>query len=491
MAIMSKLNNYDIVDNIARNGVTTTGTGAAYVASVPGITSLKVGANFIMIPNVVSTSTTPTLNVNGLGAKQIRRRISNSTSSIAAGSSAGWLAASKPVKVVYDGTYWIADIEQPNASDLYGTVPVSKGGTGVTTFTGTSGLIHNMFDGNLTGANYIPVFTDSWADGGYMSKQQLRNALGLGNTLGAVPIANGGTGGTTAATARTNLDVYSKSESNSRRLYASPVTIGANIDNMNIDAKICLETQADLKGTDHSYRGDADILVNSSVLSTEDNISSLYSYVTMSAQEVKIRNSGGEPLETKYAYAMLNTDEGMHVQSSDCGLRHTHLNTGNTVSFGVGSGGTNRGVYDTTGGSWIIYNGSDTNTRITQPLIVQGHSTAIGSCVGGADATDVALSANVWKNVKSVSLPAGTWILVGECHMNVKNTGKFGLSISGANNNYHDASVIYAPNQASAARMNVSRILNLSATTTIYLNAVSSVASTTVTHRTLWAARIA
>ena len=38
-----------------------------------------------------------------------------------------------------------------------------------------------------------------------------RNALGLGNTAGAVPVANGGTGGTTKATARAALGITSGS----------------------------------------------------------------------------------------------------------------------------------------------------------------------------------------------------------------------------------------------------------------------------------------
>lgn len=50
-----------------------------------------------------------------------------------------------------------------------GTLPVGRGGTGVT------------------------------------SLQALRRAAGLGNTTGAVPVANGGTGATSAAAARTNL----------------------------------------------------------------------------------------------------------------------------------------------------------------------------------------------------------------------------------------------------------------------------------------------
>lgn len=58
------------------------------------------------------------------------------------------------------------------ASDITeGTLPVGRGGTGVT------------------------------------SLQALRSAAGLGNTTGAVPIANGGTGATTAAAALQNLGI--------------------------------------------------------------------------------------------------------------------------------------------------------------------------------------------------------------------------------------------------------------------------------------------
>lgn len=115
-------------------GIITEGTGAAYTATVAGITGLAVGVSFIMIPHVVSTSTTPTLNVNGLGAKQIRRYSSMGTSGTTAGYNVGWLNANKPVRVIYNGSFWVAEgITQPNVYDLSAPVPVSKGGTGGTT----------------------------------------------------------------------------------------------------------------------------------------------------------------------------------------------------------------------------------------------------------------------------------------------------------------------------------------------------------------------
>lgn len=114
--------------------VTTEGDGSAYTATVRGITSLTPGVNFIMIPHVVSASTNPTLNVNGLGAKRIRQPLTNNTSATTVGASDNWLVANKPVRVMYDGTYWkTVELARASATGLYGTVPVANGGTGSTT----------------------------------------------------------------------------------------------------------------------------------------------------------------------------------------------------------------------------------------------------------------------------------------------------------------------------------------------------------------------
>lgn len=119
--------------------ITTGGTGSAYTASVSGLT-LVAGASFVMVPNVVSTTTAPTLNVNSLGAKTIRMRISSSTSATVALPSASFLAASKPVRMVYDGTYWIIDdLVMPDANNTYGTL-ISRGTAAPTS--STAGYIY-------------------------------------------------------------------------------------------------------------------------------------------------------------------------------------------------------------------------------------------------------------------------------------------------------------------------------------------------------------
>ena len=170
---ITKADDVDGLQEAIRNqGVVTEGTGAVYTATVEGITSLSAGVSFVMIPHTVSAHSSPKLNVNGLGEKFIRRRVSGSTTTTySTKTSDDWLAAGKPIRVMYDGTQWIADMPVPYANDIMGAVPIANGGTGATTVAAA------------------------------------RNALGLGNTSGAVPIANGGTGATTATQARINLGI--------------------------------------------------------------------------------------------------------------------------------------------------------------------------------------------------------------------------------------------------------------------------------------------
>ena len=112
---------------------TTTGTGAAYLAELPGVTELYPGLAFTMIPHVTSTTNAPTLNINGLGAKPIRQPLTTNTSATTTAELDTWLSQSVPVRVMYNGSLWRIDIPRTSASSVYGAVKVENGGTGGTT----------------------------------------------------------------------------------------------------------------------------------------------------------------------------------------------------------------------------------------------------------------------------------------------------------------------------------------------------------------------
>ena len=123
----------------SNNGVSTSGSGSAYTATVSGF-SLATGKSIVMIPHVTSTTTTPTLNVSNTGAKNIRMRLSSSTSSTIPLINSSFLTQNKPVKVTYDGTYWVIDdFIQPDANNLYGKL-ISRGSSAPSN--GTAGFIY-------------------------------------------------------------------------------------------------------------------------------------------------------------------------------------------------------------------------------------------------------------------------------------------------------------------------------------------------------------
>lgn len=106
----------------------TSTDGVNYTATVPGISALTIGQTLTLVPNMTSTSTAAKLDLNGLGAKQMRLALASYTSSTMAPANAGFFAANRPVQLTYNGTFWVTNIVRPYASDLYGTVPVANGG---------------------------------------------------------------------------------------------------------------------------------------------------------------------------------------------------------------------------------------------------------------------------------------------------------------------------------------------------------------------------
>lgn len=124
--------------------VTTSGDGGAYTATVDGISALTAGMKVTIIPHVTSTTTSPTLNVNSLGAKSIRMPITYNSSATSVGFVTSWIVKNIPITVEYDGTYWkTVSCPRPSAQYLYGTVPVDSGGTGLSSVTSNSFLVGN------------------------------------------------------------------------------------------------------------------------------------------------------------------------------------------------------------------------------------------------------------------------------------------------------------------------------------------------------------
>ena len=102
--------------------------GVAYSATVPGVTELYTGLEITIIPQVESTSETITLDVNGLGAKNVRLPLRSNTTTLVLPEQAAYYTAGRPLKLRYDETWlnrgaWVAvERQRTSGSDLYGSV---------------------------------------------------------------------------------------------------------------------------------------------------------------------------------------------------------------------------------------------------------------------------------------------------------------------------------------------------------------------------------
>ena len=164
----------------------TSANGSAYIATVDGITELKKGMRLTIIPNAKSTTSSPTLNVNNLGAKSIRIPVASRTSDTATAIMADWISYNSPINLKYDGTDWVAvDLPLIMADYICGIVSVSNGGTGATKAANAR-------------INLGVIGTE---------EKGAANGVAPLNASKAVSIENGGTGATTVDGAKSNLGI--------------------------------------------------------------------------------------------------------------------------------------------------------------------------------------------------------------------------------------------------------------------------------------------
>lgn len=105
--------------------------GKVYTANLPGVAKLYTGLEITIIPDTASTTTLPSLNVNGVGDVYIKRRITSNTKTTVQSEGEEFLQKDQPIRVIYNGSAWVADMARANAADIYGKVPVQNGGLAI------------------------------------------------------------------------------------------------------------------------------------------------------------------------------------------------------------------------------------------------------------------------------------------------------------------------------------------------------------------------
>ena len=357
------------------------------------------------------------------------------------------------------------------AGSLYSTTSTTSNtiGTGSKTFTveaskpyqvgtplriaDTAAPSTNWIDGIVTAYSGTTLTVNAVAYAGSGTKTAWSINIGGGPIAytGTLPVAQGGTGATTAADARTNLDTYSKAEADSRFLNvsgeASDVTMTGNVtigdaagDTLTVNATADFNTGINVDGTITSdgltVGGSASIVGTVANFYLEDSddpnnaYTRFYSYSGVGIIDVDPNNNGGTASSFRVA---VDGSERMRIDSSgNVGIGtsspSTKLHVAGDTTFG---GAIDETVFALSGTSPAL----DPSNGTIQTHTLSGNTTYSDSLSAGESITLMIDDGTAY----TVTWPSVTWKTDGGSAPTLNTSGdtvivlwKVGTTIYGA-----------------------------------------------------------
>lgn len=162
--------------------------------------------------------------------------------------------------------------------------------------------------------------------------------------------------------------------------------------------------------------------------------------------------------------------------SGTTGFYAERTDTGMKMLVGIASGGDAHGIYSNTNGKWLIYFDSTGKARIPATLYLSeapmllGHGTALGTITSANLSSNLSIATATSKAVVSLTLYAGTWIIVARARFSANATGyrRINISTTSASTDAH----LQVPAVSGAVtQLELTKIVSITSTTTYYLNA--------------------
>ena len=167
---------------------------------------------------------------------------------------------------------------------------------------------------------------------------------------------------------------------------------------------------------------------------------------------------------------MFHANTTVSKSSGGTGYYAERSDTGISVALEVGSGGTNHGVYSSSGAKWIIYDDGNGDTYIPSVPTVGGHSSQIGTVLTSNLASSKNIASSTWTNVVSIDLTPGTWMITARCRFSSNASGYRCANITQTSAG-SGIQILLPPASGNSTQLAFTKIVAPTANTTYYLNA--------------------